>query len=89
MLYPAEVIERPQYEFRGFVHKHKLNAVSQYFSGFYFADITRDQAKVCLSSGTCLSLSFSLSLSLSLLKHWCSYSVSHVVLLWFIIRVRE
>jgi hypothetical protein len=41
-----EVIERPQYEFRGFVHNRSLNALTQYFTCIHFPEIVQEKAAI-------------------------------------------
>jgi len=38
-----EVVNHPEMEFRGFVHKNNLNAVTQYFSFIHFPDLEREK----------------------------------------------
>ena len=41
------MVERTQWEFRGFVSKGKLTAITQYFSVCYFEELSRDQDAIC------------------------------------------
>ena len=41
------MVERTQWEFRGFVSNGKLTAITQYFSVCYFEELARDQAAIC------------------------------------------
>jgi phage terminase large subunit len=42
-----DVVERSQWEFRGFVSKGKLTAITQYFSICYFEELSRNEAAIC------------------------------------------
>jgi hypothetical protein len=41
------VVERTQWEFRGFVSNGKLTAITQYFSICYFEELSRNQEAIC------------------------------------------
>ncbi len=43
----ADVVERIQWEFRGFVSNCKLTAITQYFSICYFEELSRNQDEIC------------------------------------------
>jgi hypothetical protein len=42
-----DVVERTQWEFRGFVSNCKLTAITQYFSVCYFEELSRSQDAIC------------------------------------------
>ena len=41
-----EIIERPQYEFRCFVHELRLNAITQYFDWIHFPELVERKAEL-------------------------------------------
>ena len=41
-----EVVERPQFEFRAFVHNNHINAITQYFSFCYFPELVQNKQKL-------------------------------------------
>jgi hypothetical protein len=42
-----DLVERTQWEFRGFVSNGILTAITQYFSICYFEELSRDQESIC------------------------------------------